>query len=1367
MKHPSQHCCLRNLFSENQDSSQPLLVVTEKMSDFVHLHVHTQYSLLDGFSHISKLVKRAKEMNMPAIGITDHGNMFGVFDFFKAAKSQDIKPIIGIETYMAKRGMTDKDPQLDRSSTHLLLLAENQIGYQNLLKIASASQLEGFYYFPRIDHEFLAAHSEGLIATSGCLAAEVPRALLRDNPEKAKKHLDWYFDVFGPDRFFIELQSHDIPELPVINRQLRELGKRYQGRFVATNDVHYIDPSDAQFQDIMLCVQTGSLLSDPKRMRMTDNTYYLKSAAEMASLFADVPEAISNSLLIAERCNVDLSPNGYILPEFEVPEGFSEKSYLRHLCEEGLKERYGDRWTDEVYQERLEYELGIIDQMKFNAYFLIVWDLCRHAREEGIWYNARGSAAGSIVGYGLNITLVDPIEHGLIFERFLNPGRVSMPDIDLDFQDDLRYKLMEYLAHRYGEEKVASIITFGKLKARAAVRDVGRVLDIPLSEVDRIAKLIPSMPLNTTIEQAVEQVPELKQEYETAGWAKELLDKAKEVEGSIRNAGTHAAGVVVTDKPVVDYIPLHRPTGNANETPIKTVTQFEMSNIDALGLLKVDFLGLSTLTIMQRCCEMIKQRHGVEYNLHNIPLDDPETYELLGRGETAGVFQLEGGGMTRWVKEMKPHNLANVIAMVALYRPGPMDFIPSYVKRMHGEEEITYRHELLEPILKETYGITVYQEQIMYTAMDVGGYTASEADFLRKAVAKKKEKELLKNREKFISGALERGVPEEVGQQIFEDWEAFARYGFPKGHAADYAVIAVETAYLKAHYPVEYMTALISVYKNDTDRVAFYIQDCASMDIDVLPPDINKSFFDFSIEDSPEEAGKSCIRFGLGAVKNVSCTPVEALLEARQDGPFEDLTDLANRVDLRKVGKRALESIIKVGAMDAFGPRMALLDVMDKAISISASSFQAAEVGQLSFFGSDSGLVQKIAIPNVDPDYNRREQLSWERELVGLYVSDHPLRETAAQLKGIVTHFSSQLAQVEQDNFVRVFGEVVAIRHHQTKKGDPMAFVRIEDTGGIIRLVLFPNTWKRLSGRLQYGKVVIVEGKVDNGRGDPNILVDDIKENLVIDPDRQADALAEMAAFEPPTQAAQLDALAEPYAPSLQDVDPEPETFQPDQMADEEDTYVKEDGPDYVFDEDIPPPPENFPDDWEILTGGETADQTLSPQVQAEEVMINAAPDEAQGDEHAPDQGDVSPELPADQKTETSSVIETSTVRLQVSTPISENKQKDDLPPIALPKPQKTQASDGVEKSGAPEMVTVVLRSTGDKDRDILRMRRIYGVLISSPGNDRFAFYMIERSRGYRLEFPSESTDFTPGLRAMLEEIVGVGNVIVEPITYL
>jgi len=758
---------------------------------FVHLHVHTEYSLLDGFSNIQKLVKRAKELEMPAIAITDHGIMFGVIDFYEAAKKEGIKPIIGIEAYMAARRMSDRDSRLDKRSSHLLLLAENQTGYQNLLRIASAAQLEGFYYHPRVDHEFLAEHSAGLICTSGCMAAEIPRAIEQGRMDEARKKLDWYYDVFGPDNFFLELQHHDIPELFTLNKALLELGSHYDAKYVATNDVHYINPEDAVLQDILLAVQTGSLISDPNRMRMTDESYYLRTPQEMAGIFSEVPEAISNTVLIADRCEVDLGFKGYHLPDFSVPDGFDTKTYLRKLCEDGLRERYHDHAGDPIIKERLEYELGVIHKMGFDAYFLIVWDLCVYAKDHGIWYNARGSAAGSIVAYSLFITLVDPIEHGLIFERFLNPGRVSMPDIDLDFRDDRRAEMMEYCARKYGDDKVAQIITFGTMKARAAIRDVGRVQDVPLSEVDRVAKLIPNIPGKPVdIEEALENVSEFKAAYESAPFVAELIDTARGMEGVVRNAGTHAAGVVITDKPIIEYLPLHRPTGSAQDSPVKTVTQFQMSIIDKLGLLKVDFLGLSTLTTMARACDLIQQRHGVEFNLDNIPLDDPETFELLGRGETAGVFQVEGSGMRRYLVEMKPKNLDHVIAMVALFRPGPMDFIPDYIARMNGEQEIEYLHPKLEPILKETYGITVYQEQIMYTAMNLANYSASEADFLRKTVAKKKEKELFEGRDKFVAGAVLNGVTSEIANQIFDQWEAFARYGFPKGHAADYGVIA-------------------------------------------------------------------------------------------------------------------------------------------------------------------------------------------------------------------------------------------------------------------------------------------------------------------------------------------------------------------------------------------------------------------------------------------------------------------------------------------------------------------------------------------------------------------------------------------------
>ncbi|TES93276.1 MAG: DNA polymerase III subunit alpha, partial [Anaerolineales bacterium] len=666
---------------------------------------------------------------------------------------------------------------------------------------------------------------------------------------------------------------------------------------------------------------------------------------------------------------------------------------------------------------------------------------------------------------------------------------------------------------------------------------------------------IPFMPLNTTIQDALEILPELKMEYEVQPWVRELLDTAKEIEGSLRNAGTHAAGVVITDKPIVEYIPLNRPTGSSEDTPIKTVTQFEMSTIDALGLLKVDFLGLASLTIMQRCCEMARQRHGVDLNLHNIPLDDPDTYALLGRGETAGVFQLEGSGMTRWVMEMKPQDLSHVIAMVALYRPGPMDFIPSYIKRMHGKEKIAFRHEALAPILEETYGITVYQEQIMRTAMDLAGYSASDADFLRKTVSKKKKKELLENREKFVEGAVRQEIPEEVANLIFDDWEAFARYGFPKGHAADYAVIAVETAYLKAHFPVEYMTALLSVYKDISDKVAYYVADCRNMGIEVLPPDINKSVWDFTIEDGPK--GRVNIRFGLGAIKNVGKGPVCAIIEERQEEPFVDITDLASKVDLRRVGKRALESLIKAGVLDGFGPRMALLQVMERAISISTSHFQAVDAGQLSFFGAENGLVQELKLPDVDPEYNRREQLNWERELVGLYLSDHPLSPVMDKLKDTVTHYSGQLSQVEQHQFVCVAGMVTYIRYHQTKKGDPMAFVNLEDTQGVLRLVIFPNTWERVREMIRYDNVIIVEGKIDNERGDSKILVDNINTEIDISDLKTGPELPQKSEMPPSTE---------------QQVSLSPT-----------EKIITEPSIDYSAEDGIPPPPAPFPKDWDSL----------------------------------------------------------------------------------------------------------------------------------------------------------------------------------------
>jgi DNA polymerase-3 subunit alpha len=1268
---------------------------------FVHLHVHTEYSLLDGFSNIKRLVKRAKEMGMPALAITDHGSMYGVVEFFQAAQNEGVKPIIGLETYMAARGMKDRDPKLDKKSYHTLLLAENETGYRNLLRIASAAQLDGFYYYPRIDREFLAAHSEGIICTSGCMSAEIPRALLEDNPQEAVRRMNWYYDVFGRDRFFVELQHHNIKEITDLNRRLLELGARYSMRYVATNDVHYINPEDARLQDILLAIQTGSVLSDPNRFRMTDPSYYLRTPQEMADLFKEVPEALSNTLMIAERCKVDLSFKGYHLPEFPVPEGYTPETFLRTLCEDGCRRRYGSRADDPLIQQRLNYELDVVHKMGFDAYFLIVWDLCRHAREQGIWYNARGSAAGSIIAYTLDITLVDPIEHGLIFERFLNPGRVSMPDIDLDFRDDRRAEMLEYAARKYGDDKVAQIITFGTLGARAAIRDVGRVMDIPLNEVDRITKLIPNVPgKNVTIKETLEQNPEFKAIYNSAPHIKELIDTASLMEGVVRNAGTHAAGVVIADAPLIEYLPLHRPTSGSEDTPIKSVTQFEMGILDSLGMLKVDFLGLSTLTVMARACELIEKRHSKKYTLGNIPLDDPKAFELMGSGQTAGVFQLEGTGMTRYLVEMKPTTLEHVIAMVALYRPGPMAFIPSYIKRMHGEEQPTYRHEALRPIYETTYGIPVYQEQLMRAAVELANYTPSEADELRKAISKKKKEDIEKHKIKFVNGAVEKGIPRETAEAIYADWEEFARYGFNKSHAADYGVIAVQTAYLKAHYPAEYMAALLSVWKNVTEKVALYVTEARSLGIQVLPPDINTSIYDFSIEDLPEGPA---IRFGLGAIKNVGQGPVDLILEARKAGPFTNLSDLTRRVDLRAVGKRALECLIKVGAFDRFGPRLSLLQNLERIIAASASHFRAAEAGQMSLFGVSEAVSEDFILPPPSGKEDRREMLNWERELIGLYLSDHPLTPLQPILAKLVTCFSGQLSEVQHDERVRVAGMVTNVRPYQTKKGSQMGFVTLEDIQGNIELVLFPKVWQTSAALLEVNKVVLAEGRVDANSNPPKILVDAVKTemNLV--------ETAEIENTRPLPKAIREHPAVFLPASKTSATLAAPADVAPDEPPLE---WNEEDGP---------PPPEAFPPGWEAWES------------QGDVLPGSAAPAQGLKDE------------PLEEKARP---VESESPRQVLPLPI--------LPPLS---------PEGSEDGQPPRLLTLILRPNGDPERDRRRIKSLIGILISYPGRDRFEMQIFENGRGHLIDFPNDTTHICPDLLERLKRLLGGEYWRIEPIT--
>jgi DNA-directed DNA polymerase III PolC len=1443
---------------------------------FVHLHVHTEFSLLDGLSRIKKLVNRAKELDMPALAITDHGTMFGIIDFFNASKDAGIKPIIGIETYLSPNRMYDKDPQIDKRPFHMLLLAKNEIGYHNLLKLSSAAQLEGYYYRPRIDMELLAQYSEGLIGTSGCLAAKVPQMIMNGMDDLAHETIGQFSDIFGPDNFYLELQHHDIPELFNVNKWLIEHNRSHHNNvgLLATNDSHYVLKEDHDAHDTLLCIQTNTLKNEEKRMRLSDNSYYIASSEEMWENFKEVPEAISNSRKIADMCNVDLSRGGYHLPNFPVPAGYDAQTYLRYLCEKGLDWRFDSRANDEILQTRMDYELGIIHNMGFDTYFLIVWDLCEFARHADIWWNVRGSGAGSLAAYCLGITNIDPIQNNLLFERFLNPGRVSMPDIDLDYPDDRRGEMIAYTANKYGDDKVAAIITFGTMGAKAAVRDVGRALDIPLPDINRIAALIPQEAKQKNLKKYVKTIPDLQRLYDGDKQVREIINMAEKLQGVSRHASTHAAGVIVADKPLVEYLPLHRITGkDPSNGALKAVTQFPMETCEAIGLLKVDFLGLSTLTILRKAADIIQQIHGIEYTMDTIPYrhDDPKlteeqlamldtTFEMIGRGETVGVFQVESGGMQQMLRGMQPKKFEHIIAAVSLYRPGPMDFIPQYNKRMHGEEEIEYRHEKLESILEETYGIMVYQEQIMQVAGELFDYELGEADLMRRAVSKKKEKALAEHRTIFLERGPKNGIDEETASEIFDDIEFFANYGFNKcvtgsteivdtktgrliriedlaagkvdisktltcdtntlrlkagaisatmsngvkpvyrmttqlgrqidatenhpfytfddwcvlseleigdriavprwvptgignslpdhviiklaqqitldhekgisdtvfelpldqlaffiagvwssggfisiqnrhiacrvfthrqarqlqhlllrldilsqvykdeddthivsitegrslkafvnisqffknprtyinalshmltlskdlptetqeifainirriveqekvekgmtwqqaaeeaglplsvydrvannpddityemleelaeffnssklrgyiksdifwdkvvsieyigeeptydltiegthnfiandiivhnSHAADYAVITVQTAFLKCHYQEEYMTALLTVQRDNSDKVAHFLEECRRLKIPILAPDANFSALDFDIQPDPE-TGRRGIRFGLAAVKNAGAGALQPIIDARQkDGSFNDLVDFCQRVDLRLVGKRTLESLIKVGAMAKFGKRSQLLDSLERLVGVSASYFRDKEVGQMNMFGESTGFDDSLNHLPEQEEIATRDMLSWEKELLGLYVSGRPVDKYRKLLENSNSMVVSELTQSPEafhEKSVQIAGEIINLRRIYTRNNDSMGVIQVEDwhkSAGTIEVVLFPRTWNKLmemaeNGEIaepNEGEVVKIQGKFDMSRGDPQIICETMTQNFEV-----------------------------------------------------------------------------------------------------------------------------------------------------------------------------------------------------------------------------------------------------------------------------
>ncbi|TAH33953.1 DNA polymerase III subunit alpha [Candidatus Saccharibacteria bacterium] len=1090
-----------------------------KPSDYVHLHNHTQFSLLDGLTKIPDLINFAKESGMEAVAMTDHGTLSGTIEFYKTATENGIKPIIGIETYVAARKHTDKDPQKDKNRYHLILLAMNNKGYQNLMQLSTTANLHGMYYFPRIDHELLEKYNEGVIALSACMGGELGDALKVEDHERALDVAKWYKGIFG-DRYYIEIQDHGHPENPIhseeqrmVNEGALRVAKELDIPVVVTCDAHYLKHEDQEAHEILLCVGTGAFLSDEKRMSLKDYPLHVEDPQEIIKRWGkDHPEVITNTKAIADRCNVEIELGKILIPKFPVPEGEDEKSYLHKLVYQGLSWRYGDlteeqaktvsipeaqKHTPKRVLERTEYELGVIDNMGFNGYFLIISDFIGWGKDNGIVFGpGRGSAAGSIISYALKITELDPLKYDLLFERFLNPDRISMPDVDIDIQDTRRDEVIQYCVEKYGTERVANIVTFGRMFARNAVRDVARVLQVPYGDADRLAKMIPApvqghhIPLAESIKKDVE----LKHEYETNETSKMVIDQALILEGTVRSHGIHAAGVVIAPDDIVKFAPLEM----AQKGVVST--QYPMGPIEELGLLKMDFLGLSNLTIINNALRIIRKVYKNDIDINNIPLDDEKAYALFQRGDTTGVFQLESAGMKRYLKELKPTSFEDIVAMVALYRPGPMQFIDSFINRKHGREDITYLHSGLENSLKNTYGILVYQEQFMQISKEWCGFTGGQADTLRKAVGKKKIDLMRKVKVDFVKGAVEHGgATEALAEKFWAQLEEFANYCFNKSHAACYGLIAYQTAYLKAHYPAAFMAALMTSDYDDTDRLAIEIAECKKMGIPVLPPDVNESFGEFAVL---KEENK--IRFGMNAIKNVGGGAVDEIIRARKEhGKFETLEDFVGAVNTRVVNRKAIESLVKAGGFDRFGDRSTLLHNMDLIIAYGQRLAKERASGQTDLFGNiiDDAMNHKPTLKLDAPPakISPRELLGWERELLGLYLSQQPLEAFSVLLAEQTVPMKS--LKPEHDTKPVVVGGVVAeFREILTKKGQKMAFVKLEDETGETEIILFPSTYQQTIGLWEKDRVVIVRGKVNAKDRDGNItpdvkvLVDDARE---------------------------------------------------------------------------------------------------------------------------------------------------------------------------------------------------------------------------------------------------------------------------------
>ncbi len=1066
------------------------------MSRFVHLHTHSHYSLLDGLGKIDELLDRAKELGMNAMALTDYGNLYGAVEWCVTAKDRGIKPIIGCEMYVTKDMRSQGNGPDDKKRYHITLLVENQTGYKNLLKLVTLSYLEGFNDKPRIDKEALTLYHEGLIALSGCHEGEVPSMAKTGNVKKTKKIALEYQAIFGKKNFFLEIQDHpQSKDQKIINETLITLSKESDLPLVATADIHYIYPQDAPVQDILLCIQTNRKVYEKDRMNYMDYDLSLRSPEDMERVFAHVPEAIENTAKIADRCNFQIKLGETQLPTYPLPEGETPDSYLRQLTLEGLSRHYKDDEITKEHRERMEYELDIIQKTGYSAYFLIVQDFINWARRQGIVVGpGRGSAAGSFVSYLVGITNIDPIKYHLLFERFLNPERVSMPDVDIDFADDRRDDVLNYCRQKYGKDHVAHIITFGTMAARAAIRDAGRALGLPYDFCDKTAKLIPMF---STISQTLENVPDFKLLYDKNAEAKKLIASAKRLEGVCRHASVHACGIVITPKPVSEYTPMQRVAGH-DEYVTQYSSSTKTSYVEKIGLLKMDFLGLKNLTIIQNTLRIIKKIHNLTIEIDAIPLDDAKTYELLQKGKTTGVFQLESSGMKRYLKLLKPTVFEDIIAMVALYRPGPMEWIPDFIDGKHGQKIIEYVHPKLEPILQETYGVAVYQEQVMRIARDLAGFTMGEADVLRKAMGKKILELIQEQKIKFIQGCVANGVTEEVATKVFTFIEPFAGYGFNRSHAACYGLIGYQTAYLKAHYPAEFMAALMTSDQDNSDRIAIEATECRDMGIDVLPPNINKSFEEFAVvleegdsKDTDSSKRKVTIRFGLNAIKNVG-KPVcaEIVSERKRNGPYTSLTQFIERVHTRDLNKKSIEALAKVGALEDVSERNEVLANIENILSFSKAKSRERESNQSSLFSSTSFDSPSLRLRKAE-EATRFQRLRWERDLLGLYVSDHPTSEYKEYLEMVCPSINT-LSLSDNERSVKIGGVVQSIKQIYLKNKKSMAFVTLENTSGSIECLVFPKMYKKTLEIWNEGSLLMIDGKISTKDGECKLIVDSV-----------------------------------------------------------------------------------------------------------------------------------------------------------------------------------------------------------------------------------------------------------------------------------